>query len=133
MITEQSPIVVDARSILETLGRNADNLQLALEADAAKRRIAKEARQNYEAAEAEFIAEIYPTLPGSNKESREAAKDAFIVKARTTGTLARAWSLMNAAAYDAEDAKTALEQEQTAFSAVKHAADLVGSILKAIA
>jgi len=56
---------------------------------------------------------------------------AELVKARQTGNLAKLWAMMNAAAYEAEDAKMALEQAAKRFRAVEAAADLTAAMLKA--
>ncbi len=123
--------IVEAEELIDALREYADQLRLAIENEATKRRIAKEARQNYEALEAEVVAETLMNANGKNAEARKAELDAVLVKARATGNLARAWALMNATAYDAEDAKTGLEQAQTMFSACKHACDLKAMILRA--
>ena len=54
------------------------------------------------------------------------------VKAQREGVLAKPLAMMNAAAYAAEDAAVALKQAETQFSGVKHAADLVGNILRVV-
>ncbi len=133
MIDRNFPIVNDAQSILSTLRTTADNVQLAMEADATARRTAKEAKQSYESAEAEFIAEAMLSIDGKNAESRKAQLDAVLVKARGNGELSRLWAMMNAAQYAADEAKTALDQEHIAFTATKYAAELASSLLRALA
>lgn len=113
------------------LAESVQQLELALESEAAKRRTARELRQMYEEAEAEFLAEAMPTLTGKNAESRKAELDATLVKARNVGPLARLWAQANAAAYDADDAKTGLDQCAKRFRAVECAADLTAAMLRA--
>jgi hypothetical protein len=50
---------------------------------------------------------------------------------RSTGTLAAAWARMNAASYEADDAKMALEQASKRFRATESAADLTAAMLRA--
>ena len=131
MLNPLNQTVTTAENILNALGNASQQLQLSIENEAQKRRVAKEARQNYEALEADVVAETLMNANGKNAEARKAELDATLVKARTTGSLARAWSLMNATAYDAEDAKTGLDQATVQFSATKHASDLVAAMLRA--
>ena len=131
MLNPLNQTVTTAENILNALGNASQQLQLSIENEAQKRRVAKEARQNYEALEADVVAETLMNANGKNAEARKAELDSALVKARTTGSLARAWSLMNATAYDAEDAKTGLDQATVQFSATKHASDLVAAMLRA--
>jgi len=124
-------MITDAADIRDALREAVGNLELAIEAEAAARRTAKEARENYEAAEVEFTAETLPACDAKNAEGRKAQMDAALVAARSTGTLAAAWARTNAAAYTWEDAKMALEQAAKRFRATESAADLTAAMLRA--
>lgn len=130
-----------ANDIRDALLTAVENLELAIEAETAKRRIAKEAKDAYEAALAEWEAEAMTrdraTVNGDGKakgltvDQTKAVVAAELVKARQFGPLAKAWAMANATAYDAEDAKMALEQAAKRFRAVEAAADLTAAMLKA--
>jgi len=117
--------------IRSALADACQQLELALENEAAKRRTARELRQMYDEAEAEFLAEATFNANGSNAEKRKAEVDAALVKARQSGKLARLWAQATAAAYDADDAKAALEQAAKRFRATEAAADLTAAMLRA--
>ena len=128
-----APLIATAISIRDGLKTAVTQLNLALENESAKRRTAKELRQMYDEAEAEFIAEVMPNLTGKNAESRKAELDAALVTARRDGTLANLWAQSTAAAYDAEDAKVGLDQCAKSFHATEAAANLTAAILNAAA
>ncbi len=132
-ITAFDALVNSAIDIRDALNGNVQQLNLAIEYEAAKRRTAKELRQSYEEAEAEFIAEVMPTCDAKNAEGRKAQLDAALVAARRDGTLAKSWAQANAAAYDAEDAKVGLETCVKTFHATEAAANLTAAILNAVA
>ena len=117
--------------IRTALADAATQIELALANEAEKRRTAKELKAMYEEAEAEFVAEATFAATGKNAETRKAELDAALVKARRDGKLARLWAQANAAQYDADDAKTALEQCAKRFRAVECAADLTAAMLRA--
>jgi hypothetical protein len=119
--------------IRNALADSVQQLNLAVENEAAKRRTAKEMRQMYEEAEAEFVAETLPTCDAKNAEGRKAQLDAALVAARTNGPLSRLWSQANAAAYDADDAKVGLEQTAKVYRATEAAAELTAAMLRAAA
>ncbi len=128
-----APLIATAISIRDGLKTAVTQLNLALENESDKRRTAKELRQMYDEAEAEFIAEVMPNLTGKNAESRKAELDAALVAARRDGTLANLWAQSTAAAYDAEDAKVGLDQCAKSFHATEAAANLTAAILNAAA
>jgi hypothetical protein len=128
-----APLIATAISIRDGLKTAVTQLNLALENESDKRRTAKELRQMYDEAEAEFIAEVMPNLTGKNAESRKAELDAAFVAARRDGTLANLWAQSTAAAYDAEDAKVGLDQCAKSFHATEAAANLTAAILNAAA
>lgn len=128
-----APLIATAISIRDGLKTAVTQLNLALENESDKRRTAKELRQMYDEAEAEFIAEVMPNLTGKNAESRKAELDAALVTARRDGTLANLWAQSTAAAYDAEDAKVGLDQCAKSFHATEAAANLTAAILNAAA
>ena len=126
-------LIASAIDIRNALHENVAQLNLAVENEATMRRTAKELRQTYEEAEAEFVAEVMPNLTGKNAEGRKAQLDAALVAARRDGTLAGKWTLANAAAYDAEDAKVGLEQCSKTYRATEAAAELTAAMLRAAA
>ena len=128
-----APLIASGIDIRNALHENVQQLNLAIEYEAAKRRTAKELRASYEEAEAEFVAEVMPNLTGKNAESRKAELDAALVAARRDGPLAAKWAQMNAAAYDAEDAKVGLDTCAKSFHATEAAANLTAAILNAVA
>ncbi len=144
MKSEFAAVIVDARNLNGALDDATQDLRLALEANTKAQRTAKEMKANYEAIEAEFDAEAWmkdrsvPSGNGDGKATKlladaiKAMVAAEKAKAQRNGVLAKPWAMMNAAAYAAEDAALALKQAETQFSGVKHAADLVGNILRAI-
>ena len=132
MISELQTVVNDARNLSGAVYEATNDLQLAIEADAKARRTAKETRQAYEDAEAEVSAEVLFNATGKNGETRKAELDAALVKARREGALAKLWALKQAADMQAEDAAMALKQAEVQFSGTKHAADLVGNILRVV-
>ena len=135
-------IINDAHNLNGALDDATSDLRLALEADAKARRTAKEAKGNYDAVEAEWEAEAWAKdrsiLNGDGKTAKptvDAIKTAVAaekVKAQREGMLAKPWAMLNAATYEAEDAAMALKQAEVQFSGVKHAADLVGNILRVV-
>ena len=127
-----APLIATAISIRDSLTTAVTQLNLAVENEAAKRRTAKELRQSYEEAEAEFVAETLPNCDAKNAEGRKAQLDAALIQARRSGTLARLWSQSTAAAYDAEDAKTGLDQCAKMFRATEAAAELTAAMLRAL-
>ena len=128
-----APLIATAISIRDGLKTAVTQLNLALENESDKRRTAKELRQMYDEAEAEFIAETLPSCDAKNAEGRKAQLDAALVSARRDGTLANLWAQSTAAAYDAEDAKVGLDQCAKSFHATEAAASLTAAILNAAA
>lgn len=128
-----SALIESGKGIVAHLAESATQLSLAIENEAAKRRVAKELRQMYDEAEAEFVAEALPACDARNAEGRKAQLDAALITARRNGPLARLWAQANAAAYDAEDAKTSLEQCAKQYRATEAAAELTAAMLKAAA
>ena len=124
--------IISAASIRDALSDTVRDLNMAMENEAAKRRTAKELRQMYDEAEAEFVAETLPACDAKNAEGRKAQLDAALIQARRSGTLARLWSQSTAAAYDAEDAKTGLDQCAKMFRATEAAAELTAAMLRAL-
>ena len=140
--SELASIIVDARNLNGALDDATQDLRMAIEVDAKARRTAKEARANYEALEAEFDAEAWAkdrSVPNGDGKATKPLADAIKamvaaekVQAQRQGVLAKPWAMLNAATYEAEDAAMALKQAETQFSGVKHAADLVGNILRVV-
>jgi hypothetical protein len=128
-----APLIAGAISIRDSLTTAVTQLNLAMENESDKRRTAKELRQMYDEAEAEFVAEVLPTCDAKNAEGRKAQLDAALVAARRDGTLANLWAQANAAAYDAEDAKVGLEQCSKTYRATEAAAELTAAMLRAAA
>ena len=126
-----APLIASGIDIRNALHENVMQLNLAVENEAAKRRTAKELRQSYEEAEAEFVAEALPGCDAKNAEGRKAQLDAALVAARRDGALADLWTMATAAGYDAEDAKVGLEQCSKTYRATEAAAELTAAILNA--
>lgn len=134
-------MIADAADIRNALHTAVTDLELAIEAEAAARRTAKETRETYEAAEAEFEAEAMnrdrSVVNGDGKaksptvDQIKALVKAELAQARSTGALAQVWAMANAASYEAEDAKMALEQAAKRFRATESAADLTAAMLRA--
>jgi hypothetical protein len=142
-INPLNELLNSAESIREALGEASDNLVLAIEHEAAKRRIAKETRENSDAIVAEWEAEAMnrdrSVINGDGKpksptvDQIKALVAAERVVAQRQGLLAKPLAMMNAAAYDHEDAKMALEQASKRFRATEAAADLTAAMLRAAA
>ena len=131
-VTAFDALVNSAIDIRDAIHSSVQQLNLAIEYEAAKRRTAKELKQAYDEAEAEFTAETLPTCDGKNAETRKAQLDAALVAARRDGPLAAKWAQANAAAYDAEDAKVGLDTCAKTFHATEAAANLTAAILNAV-
>jgi hypothetical protein len=136
-------LIETAINIREALGSSVTQLELAIENEAAKRRTAKEVREAYEADLAEWEAEAWnrdrsvvngdgkPKSPTVDQIKTLVASER--VAAQRTGPLAKSLAMSNAAAYDHEDAKAALEQCVKRFRATEAASDLTAAILNAAA
>ena len=136
-------LIETAINIREALGSSVTQLELAIENEAAKRRTAKEVREAYEADLAEWEAEAWnrdrsvvngdgkPKSPTVDQIKTLVASER--VAAQRTGPLAKSLAISNAAAYDHEDAKAALEQCVKRFRATEAASDLTAAILNAAA
>lgn len=136
-------LIETAINISEALGSSVTQLELAIENEAAKRRTAKEVREAYEADLAEWEAEAWnrdrsvvngdgkPKSPTVDQIKTLVASER--VAAQRTGPLAKSLAMSNAAAYDHEDAKAALEQCVKRFRATEAASDLTAAILNAAA
>jgi len=136
-------LIETAINIREALGSSVTQLELAIENEAAKRRTAKEVREAYEADLAEWEAEAWnrdrsvvngdgkPKSPTVDQIKTLVASER--VAAQRTGPLAKSLAISNAAAYDHEDARAALEQCVKRFRATEAASDLTAAILNAAA
>jgi len=136
-------LIETAINIRDALGSSVTQLELAIENEAAKRRTAKEVREAYEADLAEWEAEAWnrdrsvvngdgkPKSPTVDQIKTLVASER--VAAQRTGPLAKSLAMSNAAAYDHEDAKAALEQCVKRFRATEAASDLTAAILNAAA
>lgn len=140
-INPLNALLNSAESIREALGESIDNLELAIEKEATARRVAKETRENYDAIVAEWDAEAMnrdrSVTNGDGKpksptvDQIKALVAAERVVAQRQGVLAKPLAMMNAAGYDHEDAKMALEQASKRFRATEAAADLTAAMLRA--
>ena len=124
-------LIADAISIRDSLLAAADDYALALEREQQTRRTAKELRDAYEAHEAELIAEAYATTTGKNAETRKAEVDAAKVAAQRVGVLAKPLAMRNAAENEADEARSAREQMDARYRALRAAAELTAAILSA--
>lgn len=125
--------IEEARDTRSKIVQSAYDLSLALEREAQARRIAGEAKRDYEALESEVSAEAMFAADAKNAEGRKAQVDVALVRSRQSGVLAQPYARMVAADYEAQDAKMALEQMAKHFKAIEIAADLSASILRAVA
>lgn len=127
--TPFAALVNDAIEIRDNLLQSADDLAYALDLEQQTRRTAKEQRDAYEAVEAELVAEVYVTATGKNAETRKAEVDAAKVAAQRVGVLAKPLALRNAADADADEARSAREQMEARYKALRSAAELTAAIL----
>jgi hypothetical protein len=126
--------------IRDALAKSVTQLELATEAEFGARKIAKEAREAYEAAEAEFLAEAM-LIDGSGNgdgkkitvDQRKAQVEAALVNARAKGDLVAVWALRNASQWDWEEKKVALDQCSARFAATRSASELTAAMLRAAA
>jgi len=142
-VTAFDALVNSAIDIRDALNGSVQQLNLAIENEATKRRTAKEVREAYEADLAEWEAEAWnrdrsvvngdgkPKSPTVDQIKTLVASER--VAAQRTGPLAKSLAMSNAAAYDHEDAKAALEQCVKRFRATEAASDLTAAILNAAA
>lgn len=127
--------------------RNAENLQVSLhnictdfELAIEQRQLAIQAyttaRQAYEEQEAEFLFELSMTdeyQKGKNAEIRKMLQDVALIRARTGGPLRMAWGALNQATNVRDNAELAYSQMDARFKAVRVAAELQASMLRAAA
>jgi len=125
--------------------RNAENLQLSLrnicadfERSIEQRQLAVQAyvtaKQAYEEQEAEFLFELSMTdeyKAGKNAETRKLIQDLALIRARTGGPLRQAWGALNQATNVRDNAELAYSQMDARFKAVRIAAELQSSMLRA--
>lgn len=126
-------LINEGRKISGAVYENARNLELAQDNECQCRRVAAEAKQAYQDAEAEVLAVAMLNADGKNAEQRKAQVDLVLIRSRQTGELALPYAVMVAADYQWQDAKMALEQAIARFSAVRHVADLHAQMLRAAA
>lgn len=127
--TPFAALVNDAIEIRDNLLQSADDLAYALDREQQTRRTAKEMREAYESAETELAAEAYVMATGKNAETRKAEVEAVKAAAQRTGGLAKLWSMRNAAEADADEARSAREQMEARYKALRSAAELTAAIL----
>jgi hypothetical protein len=120
----------EAESVREQLGVTVRDLELALENEARRRRLATDARQNNTDAEAEVTYELLLNADGKNAEQRRAAVEAALIRERTTGRLAFALGLLAETHAGHADAKLALEQATRRYRATETAAELTAAMLR---
>lgn len=128
-LTPLRTALANANDLVGALSEATNQVELAIENEAATRRTAKELAQTYDDAECEFLADT--PIDGKNADARKLAQDALLAKARRAGPLAGAWARKNAAQYAYDDARMALDQAERRFSATKAACALTEAILKA--
>lgn len=121
-----------AESIKSQMTAAARDCELAYENEALARRAYTEAKQAYEDAEAEFSFEAMQSIEGKNAETRKAALDVALIKARTAGPLASLWRQKVAAQYAADNTKMALDQCLRRWRALEAVADLSTAQLRAL-
>lgn len=132
-------LLAQATQLLDELHRAAARVENALAVEAIARARAKDAQETLDAAEAELVLEAVVladagdgALKGIAKTSKAYtyAIDNLLAQARA-GALAHLADDARRLKIAADGAKSELDQAQARFSAVKHAADLAGNILRA--
>src|SRR5690606_37825592 len=111
----------------ESLINSARDVRLAIERKHLCVRAAKAAERDYQAAEAEFLAELRfedEYVRAKTVAEREVVRDAALAKARREGDLASAWAAMLAAQAESDDAQMAYSQCEAEFRAAKAAAEI---------
>lgn len=145
LATIQNPVTglaVDALSLLNHLKATSEAYQTAIQMEAGFRREAKQARETLEQYENAKVAEFVVLadagegpLKGVAKTSKvyQTVLDAAMDAARTNdATLAGAYKAARKAELTAEEARTQMDVAREAYSAAKHASDLMGFILNAV-
>lgn len=125
-----SALMGSTADLQEIVRSHAENACLAMEAASAAARKATELKRAYEQTEAEFLVEITLTADGKNAEQRKAQVEAALMKARSTGTLARPYAMMNAARYEADDTEMAREQMAIRFRASEVAGQMQAAAVR---
>ena len=140
----------DTRNPYAETIRNAENLQASLHNICTDFELAIEQRQlaiqayttaqrAYQEQESEFLFELSvdpnSILAGVAKTSKqyEWAKDSALIKARNGGPLRMAWGALNQATNIRDNAELAYSQMDARFKAIRVAAELQASMLRAAA
>lgn len=138
MAMTRSPLndaVADGYNVRNHLNQDAMTMRLTLEQKQVAQQAYTSAKRAYEDAEAEWLADFtwnddaYRTA--KNAEQREILKDAALVKARRSGALAQPWRILGDCDLMHQNAVLAYEQADVAFKAVRIAAELTSSLLRA--
>ena len=125
-------MIRDAEGIRDNLSRAVRDLELAMEQDAAARRVLTEAKQDYQDAEAEVAFELLHTSTGKNAEMRKAETDIGLIRSRNEGALHRLWINLIVAQNKADSARLALDQMTKRYRAIESAAEITTAMLRAL-
>lgn len=141
MTTAFNPLrtmIADGQSLLSALADNAQQFELAIEQRQLALSAKLEAQSTYDAAEAEFLADLaFSAEPDSeysrakNAEARKMAADRALVQARSFGPLRLAWAALNDAKTTFENAAMAYDQMEVRWKATRVAAELSAQMLRA--
>lgn len=127
--------IEDGYGVRDALREDALQMRLALENRHYALQAHQTAKANYGDAESEFLADFTYTdnkfLACKNAEAREICKDAALVKARSAGILSHPWRSLNDTRMALDNAELAYAQADAAFKAVRIAAELTASLLRA--
>lgn len=131
--------IEESEEVIDSLRKAADRLSHAIQMAAVAKARAQDAKESLSAAEAELVYEAQMLaqakegpLAGLATSSKgySYALDKLLSEARQAG-LSGLYNEANRYAIEADRAAIELQQAQTMFSALKHIADLKGSILRA--
>lgn len=141
----QNPVTglaIDALGLLNHLKATSEAYQTAIQMEAGFRREAKQARETLEKYENAKVAEFVVLADAGEGPLKGVAKtskvyqtvldNAMDVARANDATLAGAYKAARKAELTAEEAKTQMEAAKEAYSAAKHASDLMGFILNAV-
>lgn len=128
-------VILDGVNIRNRLDTDTLQMRLALENRHFALQAHQSAKQAYQDAEAEFLADFTwaddAYRSAKNAEQREILKDAALVRSRQAGVLAYPWRALNDTRRELDNTELAYAQCEVSFKAVKTAAELTGALLKA--
>ena len=127
--------ITRAEGLLDRIGHTCDQYEFAIEQRQSALDAYRESKESYEQAEGETIFDIMfeddRYSAAKNADARKAVLDVCLIEARTKGRLASAWRAMSHAKTALDNAEMAFAQMDARFKAVRVAADLSASMLRA--